>query len=64
MTQRIWNHREAFCNTREPSDFPVFTKYMNSLKVETVQMSPEADKEMRAVAEKVMGQRIGNQPHW
>jgi len=38
--------------------FPAFTKYMNAQKIETVQMSPDADKAMRAAAEKVMNQRI------
>jgi len=40
------------------SDFPAFNKYMGAQKIETVKMSPGADKEMRAVVSKVMDERI------
>ena len=40
------------------NDFPAFTKYMGSQKIKTVALSAAADKEMRAVANKVMSQRI------
>jgi len=40
------------------SDFPAFTKYMGEQKIQTVKMSAEADKKMRAVAAKVMDERI------
>ena len=40
------------------SDFPAFTKYRSGLKIETVKMSAEADKTMRAAAEKVMDDKI------
>ncbi len=40
------------------SDFPAFTKYMGKLKLNTVSLSAAADKEMRAVATRVMDKRI------
>ena len=40
------------------SDFPVFTKYMGKQKIKSVKMSAAADKEMRAIGQKVMSKRI------
>ena len=40
------------------SDFPAFNKYMGAQKIQTVRMSASADKEMRAVGQKVMDDRI------
>ncbi len=40
------------------ADFPVFTKYMAGLKIETVPMSAKADAEMRALAEKLINEKI------
>jgi len=40
------------------SDFPVFTKYMSGLKINKVPLSAAADKQMRAVAAKVIDRRI------
>lgn len=40
------------------SDFPAFKKYMGGSKIKTVKMSASADKEMRAIGEKVMSDRI------
>ena len=40
------------------SDFPAFKKYMGGAKIKTVKMSASADKEMRAIGEKVMKDRI------
>lgn len=40
------------------SDFPAFTKYMGAQKIKTVKMSAAADKEMRAIGQKVMNDRI------
>jgi TRAP-type C4-dicarboxylate transport system substrate-binding protein len=40
------------------SDFPAFNKYMGEQKIETVKMSAEADKEMRAIVDKVIGEEI------
>ncbi len=40
------------------SDFPVFTNYMGGQNIQTVKMSAEADKEMRAIAGRVMEDRI------
>ena len=40
------------------SDFPKFTKYMDSLKLNMVPLSAAADKEMRAIAKQVMDKRI------
>jgi TRAP-type C4-dicarboxylate transport system substrate-binding protein len=40
------------------SDFPAFKNYMGGSKIKTVKMSASADKEMRAIGEKVMNDRI------
>jgi TRAP-type C4-dicarboxylate transport system substrate-binding protein len=40
------------------SDFPAFTKYMGEQKIETVKMSAEADKQMRAIVKKVIDDEI------
>ena len=40
------------------SGFPAFEKYMSGANIKTVKMSAEADKEMRAIGEKVMNDRI------
>ena len=39
-------------------DPPPFTKYMSGLKLNRVALPAAADKEMRALGEKIMGQRI------
>jgi TRAP-type C4-dicarboxylate transport system substrate-binding protein len=41
------------------SDFPAFNKYMGGQKIQTVKMSASADREMRAVGQRVMDRRIG-----
>jgi TRAP-type C4-dicarboxylate transport system substrate-binding protein len=40
------------------SDFPVFTRYMGALKLNRVSLSKDSDREMRALAVKVMDRRI------
>lgn len=40
------------------SDFPTFKKYMGSSKIETVKMSAESDRRMRAIVKQVMDKRI------
>lgn len=40
------------------SGFPAFEKYMSSSNIKTVKMSAEADREMRAIGQKVMDDRI------
>ena len=39
-------------------DPPPFTKYMNGLKLNRVSLPAEADKQMRALGEKIMGERV------
>jgi TRAP-type C4-dicarboxylate transport system substrate-binding protein len=39
-------------------DFPAYTKYMDSLKLERLTLAPEDDAAMRAAADKVMAERI------